>query len=375
MKSGRVFLILLFSTIFLNSASLLSVIIVVHGTFAANETWCSANGDFVRSLRASFKNLPDSCMQKNSPIVLFRWSGHNNASARVTAARDLGNLVMSYGDDEPVVLVGHSHAGNIITILSKLLRNPLLAQQENALSGAPLVRSLIFSDLSDWDAIVGLPCDDATREMIDDAVNYFSMQYQTRAMASLTRCCGLEGFSHKPALFQKKIHRAYFLGTPVNTAMYQCDMNVVERCYALHSTCDAVQTVLGMYARVFPPCKGLLNLNTVVVTPKGKILGLGHSGLHSPLVGSAVLLVPYIIEQVLKIDASAFDMYPQMVLVLFADGGDPLIIPALRGVDGKLHPCLQERLDAAKKKSPATLKEAGDCDVRLELDYSFSMSL
>lgn len=371
---------------FLLGAPLFSVTIVIHGTFAANETWHQSGGEFPRALRSSYPKLPDSCPQKNAAIVSFRWSGHNNAQARIRAAKDLGDLVLSYPDNEPIAIIGHSHAGNVIAIFSKLLRNPLSEQPaaasqgdlyfgptsqeiENAFVDLDATRSLSFSASNELDACVGLPCTQEDRVAFYAAKQEVDDFYVQKSLENQTRSCSFEGFSHKPPQFQKKINVAFFLGTPVNAAVYPCDMTVIERCYALHSSADLIQTVGGFYGRVFPPAKNLLNLRTVVVTSgHNKVLGLGHSSMRGPLVGSHLLLIPHLVEKEFGISAETFDEHPTLTLVLFEDGSAPVVVDSVFK-EGAFHPLIQKKLDEAKK-NPASKKEAGQDFSKYYYDYS-----
>jgi len=371
---------------FLLVTPLYCVGIVAHGTFAEDEAWHENDGELPCALRSSYSKLPDSCLQKNAAIVSFHWSGHNNARARIRAAKDLAALILSYPDNEPIVIIAHSHGGNVVAIASKLLRNPLNEQPAPASSGvADLgvtsqqideafvdlepVRSLNFPAPHEIDALVGLPCNEEDRLAFYAAKQEVDDFYAQKAAENQARCCSLEGFSHKPLQFQKKITIAFFLGTPVNVVAYPCDMTVIERCYALHSSADFIQTVGGFYGRVFPPAKNLLNLKTVVITSgKNKVLGLGHSSMRGALVGAHLLLIPHLVEKELGIPAEKFDKYPMLILVLFEDGSTPVVVDELQK-KGEFHPSIQKTLNEAKK-NPASKKEAGQDFAKYYYDYS-----
>lgn len=353
--------------------------IVVHGTFASNEDWCGVGGDFVRALRSGLKNLPSMGAQQNAPIVAFRWSGHNNAHARVVAARELGNLVLSYPSNQPIEVIGHSHAGNVIAVMSKLLRNPFVLDDETTgtesiQDGSGVMVRSISAQKEDWASVVGLPCDERALREIERAQAHFYAFYQQKALESITRSCGIEGYSHAPALEQRKIQCAYLLGTPVDAAVYMCDMSVVERCYALHSTADMVQTVGGFYGRLFPKCKRLLNLKVVLVTKSGKVLGMGHSQLHSPTIGQWLLALPHIIENEEGMAADAFDGHEKLVAVFFDDGRRPMILSALRDEKGKMHSQLQACINDLKTKTPTAFNVVGELNAQFGFDYSLSGS-
>lgn len=81
--------------------------ILVHGTFAANAAWVKESSDLCRALTQTFPN---------AQLRTFRWSGRNTHSARLTAADDLGRMILSATSEYPeakVHVIAHSHGGNI----------------------------------------------------------------------------------------------------------------------------------------------------------------------------------------------------------------------------------------------------------------------
>lgn len=90
-------------------------IILVHGTWGRGffakkpvAPWCEQNSPFVRS-------LSDELVRRKflANISSFNWSGNNSIFERATAAAQLKDVIESYSADEPVLLVAHSHGGNI----------------------------------------------------------------------------------------------------------------------------------------------------------------------------------------------------------------------------------------------------------------------
>ena len=92
------------------------VIILVHGTFASNATWYRPWGEFYTVL---FK----SAAKQGEVLVPFQWSGSLSDRAREDAAQSLAALVLSYPDSEKIILIGHSHGGNVINITSNLIES------------------------------------------------------------------------------------------------------------------------------------------------------------------------------------------------------------------------------------------------------------
>jgi hypothetical protein len=92
------------------SLSAHTVIILVHGTWGQEGSWYQPGGKFYTELQKS-----------NPHLVSFVWVAHNRHEARVNAARNLAALIMSYPEDVSLILVGHSHGGNVINLASQLI--------------------------------------------------------------------------------------------------------------------------------------------------------------------------------------------------------------------------------------------------------------
>lgn len=297
--------------------SLGSVIIVVHGTFASNETWYRSNGDFVNSLKESMHFLPVDDFCKNASIVSFRWSGNNNGSARLEAARDLLELVLSYPATEPIVLVLHSHAGNVGALLTNLLVNPFLTLNRSVphdLAAEELVKKLQVERCI-------AACADASvaREEIAQFVERGRAAVASQLISEGALCRNVDQLFE-----QRRIQRIYFLATPVDVSAYACDMSVVQTCYALYSTEDMVQRVGGFYNRKFPQTKQFFNFRVKKYAKSGRIVGLGHSELRSPLIGFWLLLLPYQTAQVEGVAVTDHHRYEKMNLLFFENNIPPL---------------------------------------------------
>tara|TARA_Y100000588_G_C14250494_1_gene923270 strand:- start:1702 stop:2508 length:807 start_codon:yes stop_codon:yes gene_type:complete len=83
-----------------------------------------------------------------------------------------------------------------------------------------------------------------------------------------------------------KIKRFYSLGVPVNESTVTPNMSVVKKFYNLFSFGDHVQTVHGMYERIFTNVYGIYNLSVELF---GK--HPSHTQLHHPAVGAFLLKI------------------------------------------------------------------------------------
>lgn len=84
------------------------IVTLVHGTFARNAPWTSADSDLVGRLKAA----------GIGPVQIrcFSWSGWNSFGARARAAAALGRDVEAVHREHlnlPHYIIGHSHGGNV----------------------------------------------------------------------------------------------------------------------------------------------------------------------------------------------------------------------------------------------------------------------
>ena len=221
-------------TLLLCTAPLHAVVILVHGTYAVDEDWCRPGGKFYETLRVE-------AARHDERLVPFAWSGNLTNDARVQGAQALVEVLMSYPEDEDLILIGHSHGGNVINLASQMLKDPTkvkigLGQHvfDALLSSLPFTRKATFLGIG------------------------------------------------------AKIKAAYYLGTPVMDEPYKPNMDVIERLYNCYSKGDKVQTGMGMlYGRKGKPHDRIINLD---VTISGR--HPSHSNLHHYKVAHWLFTIP-----------------------------------------------------------------------------------
>lgn len=314
------------------SGELCGVIIVVHGTFASSEKWHQTDGDFVQALRSSFALLPDSCPQKNAPIVSFVWSGANCSSARITAAKNLAALIASYPVNEKIYLVAHSHAGNVVALTTHLFKKAAeidLAQEVRSVCSWQI-------GLQEMSGLVGLPC---------SAMDYFLLQQAVQELCDVMKNVRVKTRALDPVGGEpRKFERIYFLATPVDVSRYLCEMSVVGACYALYSRGDWIQPVGGFYKRTFPSGPHVLNVEVVGIVSEKKVQLFGHTDLRKPRIGQWLLLLPLLIEESLGMRPGGYENHKSVVLALFSKDARPVVTTHVFEKDGKLNEVLKKQL-------------------------------
>lgn len=128
------------------------VYIIVHGTWAADALWYTPYGQFFKVI--STEICP------NDRVVPFRWSGSISHQGRIDASLHFAHLLSSYPEDTEIVVIAHSHGGNVA----------MAATQE-------LARQNIFSSKIHVLYLLGTPISDAYRpdmNYVDYIYNLFS---------------------------------------------------------------------------------------------------------------------------------------------------------------------------------------------------------
>ncbi len=92
----------------------LTIFIVIHGTWGSDTTWYAPGGDF-------FDALEISAQKEKSSVVPFMWSGYNSNEARLQAAHNLARLIETYDSATPIIIVAHSHGGTVALLASHLI--------------------------------------------------------------------------------------------------------------------------------------------------------------------------------------------------------------------------------------------------------------
>lgn len=118
--------------------------ILVHGTWAANESWWKPNvGSFWKHIRSFWPHLYDG----PSP---FAWSGMNNHAARAVAAQELISWAKAR-NAASLDVVAHSHGGNVCLLAARLG----LRINKLVLLGTP-IRTEYMIDLTKTDSIANV---------------------------------------------------------------------------------------------------------------------------------------------------------------------------------------------------------------------------
>lgn len=88
-----------------------SACIIIHGTWAKNESWYQVGGDFFYEIEISnqYLNIVDE-------VISFSWSGKLGYPEQVEAAKKLVQKIFAY---DFVILIGHSH-GVTVGILASM---------------------------------------------------------------------------------------------------------------------------------------------------------------------------------------------------------------------------------------------------------------
>ncbi len=229
-----------------------ALVVLVHGAFAQNKAWHKPGGNFFEALAVQAK-------KENHNIVSFSWSGMPFKHDIIKAAQQLALFIASYPNkEENIILVGHSHGGNVIMKASQLIYDPIGYETDQSSSHKQTLDIILTA--------------------------------RTRAL--------ITSMHERKKL---RINRAFILGTPIDTKHFMPSMYTIQSLCLLYSKNDWVQKVAGFYKRTLPTHDQRINLKTTINN-----YAPGHSKLHHPVIATWLLNIPERLQQVATGNFSAF---------------------------------------------------------------------
>jgi hypothetical protein len=221
------------------------VVIVVHGSFAQGKPWWRPGGEF-------FDQVSIQAAHLGHETVPFGWSGNPSEKDISSAGELLAWLILSYPMNEHIILIGHSHGGNVINYATQMVHKEITKRLQGV--SAP-------------------------------GNNFMDLIATVRGELMVPRA------QRKPYL----IERIYLLGTPAGVKNCSPQMDVVGSALNFYSTNDYIQQVVGFYGRMLKGHERVANLEvTRTFTKQGKKVTQrpGHFELHSGCIGNWLLQIP-----------------------------------------------------------------------------------
>lgn len=266
------------------------VIILVHGTFAANATWCNPRGKF-------FQELENQARQFNQTIVPFTWSGNPKHIDIIQGSENLVKLIASYPKNEEIILIGHSHGGNVINFASRLLNDPVeeIMESQTIEEAYSEIFNIIDKILIRTNANPK-NTQEKTLSNIDNNKNEEIISSIKKTLEEINNLKAKKQVDLKSKSKKHIIKTVYLLGTPIDTNIYSPSMRVIENLYNFYSLGDIIQTVLGLYQQTFPPMERITNLKILIKNCSYFSHNPGHIQLHDEIIAKWILHIPDIFD-------------------------------------------------------------------------------
>jgi hypothetical protein len=311
---------LLVLSLFLSS-TVSAISIIVHGTFAAQDTWYKPGSSFF----AAFSEA----QEKKEMIIPFTWSGDLTHVARVSGAQDLAELILQY-PKESVNLVGHSHGANVINLASNLLalaRHTIEHQQDeiylqhieamvHLFVSAPVMYEHSATCMSYTRAVthVNAEIKQVSADSVDDlrvllaaAVDVLRKKMQQTSEA--TRAMGKKYL----------INRVQLLAVPILTDNYAPNMEIIKRAENYYSQEDWIQAFAGNQGHIYPPNPRMIQVRVCFCdTPSSRAyFDPDHSGMHDVLVAKWLPKAPKLLGDNL--------LGKHVVMVIYRNEASPFV--------------------------------------------------
>lgn len=272
------------------------VVVIVHGSFAVTKAWWRPGGYFFNIVEEQAKTL-------GHKVVPFAWSGKPTDQEIRQAGQNLLRLLVSYPPQERIILIGHSHGGNIINVATNLLNDYV---KEVFATSKPQTALQAMANFENPETSIlqnGEPFDLSATTKKQEIVN------PVNPLVTV------------PILISYPIEKIYLLGTPVSTK-YMPSMGVVGALINLFSEGDLIQPVVGLYSRCYPLQDRLSNIQ-VALWEKEKVVNPGHSALHNSVIARWILHIPERLVQTCEGNFNQF-CYAANGHILFSDKDCPI---------------------------------------------------
>lgn len=243
-----------------------SIIILVHGTFGVSCSWCHPGGEFYQLLEQQAK-------ERQEHLITFNWSGKLDEKARLQAAETLAKVILSY-ESQKIILIGHSHGGNVITLASQLLDKNL----------DPLVRK--------------------SPDFVISHAKIHKSPTGHRPTANIT----------KPYL----IDQVYLLATPIDQKNYGPNMHIIKQIYNFYSKTDNIQSLFGLYKQKLFRSERIGNFR-ILINKNQKNHNPSHEEIHDPVIAQWILSIP---EELKQHNIGGFNQlkwYYRHIIIFYAD--------------------------------------------------------
>lgn len=275
----KIFLMVCFCTLSYS----LPVVILVHGSFASTSNWPQPDGPF-------FKEIENQATQLNHKTVTFCWSGIPTDLEIIKGGKMLAQLIMSYPETEKIILIGHSHGGNVITVASQLLykiTHHSTTSQENTINQIFLeFPSTVLEQRPEWTtthrSTVAQPGTKEFITLMEESVHELLRKYGY----FLTR-------NSRPLSININ---AYLLGTPVDMSRFWPHMEIINTLILLYSDGDSIQSVLGTFQKHYPTHQRRSNLKVKLHLAPNHTSAPSHTDLHHTLIGRWLLCIPQVLS-------------------------------------------------------------------------------
>jgi len=286
----RNFFLAISTVVLLVFTTVYPVVILVHGTIAPHKhavkskvEWWLPGGEF-------FENLSQQAYVRGHVVVPFTWSGIPRVADMEQGGIILARIIASYAVNEPVIVVAHSHGGNVFMKALQELHHSF-RKQIPALS-AITVEKCIEQVLASYNVQRQHSVTSALSLLPAPQPSGFDLLPTARAGILLDAWKENSTFTLQAKKRQFLVDEVYLLGTPINEKNFYPQTELVGQLFNIYSEGDAVQPAGFILAygtlsdRKFNQRAKIANIELFVrEKDKKKLAVVGHSALHSPIVG------------------------------------------------------------------------------------------
>lgn len=316
MKKNLKKTILILFLSFLNQLN--CVVILVHGPYESHSSWCNPGGNFYKELENSSKSL-------NQNLIPFSWSGLPTDEQIIKGAESLAKVILSYPNNEKIIIIGHSHGGNVINFATQLIFAPkndpscTTTDENNIPTDVSILISQAYKNPKK-----GIPLEKI--QLVRNALENVLKWREEHDLKNSTENTTTQTQAQPTSNFKKYlIEKVCLISPAVDMEKFSPQMNIIKNVYSYYSTSNPTITLFD-HEKLYPKQERIVNFKVQFLNCESFTLyNPTPIEMLNPIIARWILFIPEKLQEE-KIGFFENFTYLQDAKIQFAEGKRPIYL-------------------------------------------------
>lgn len=309
--------IILFSLLtFLNQLN--CIVILVHGPYESHSSWCNPGGNFYKELENSAKSL-------NQNLIPFSWSGLPTDEQIIKGAESLAKVILSYPNNEKIIIIGHGQGGNVINFATQLIFDPkhdisyTTTDENNVPTDVSILISQTYKNSKKGIFSEKIQLIKSALENVIKWREEHNLKNSAEKITTQTQ--------EQPTTNFKKylIEKVCLISPAVNMEKFSPQMNIIKNIYSYYSTSNPTITIFD-HEKLYPKQERIVNFKVQFLNCESFTLyNPTPIEMLNPIIARWILFIPEKLQEE-KIGFFENFTYLQDAKIQFAEGKRPVYL-------------------------------------------------